>query len=144
MKKHLFLFILLASFLILSVHARVDSAERLESSNQKDTSESLIVTGTSNLDFSEFKVTFIELGADRCIPCKAMQPVMLEIAKEYKGQIQVIFYDVWKNPKPAKKYGIKMIPTQIFIDKNGDEIFRHVGFYPKEEIIKALKAKNVI
>ena len=116
----------------------------MESINQKDASESLIVTNTSNLNFSEFKVTFIELGADRCIPCKAMQPIMLEIAKEYKGQIQVVFYDVWKDPKPAKKYGIKMIPTQIFIDKNGDEIFRHVGFYPKEEIIKALKAKNVI
>ena len=144
MKKHLFLFILLAPFLIFHIYARVDTPERMGAINQKGDSESLIVTDSSNLDFSKFKVTFIELGADRCIPCKAMQPVMIEIAKEYKGKIQVVFYDVWKDPKPAKKYGIKMIPTQIFINKNGEEIFRHVGFYPKEEIIKALKAKNVI
>ena len=96
------------------------------------------------LDFSKHKVTFIELGADKCIPCKAMQPVMREIAQEYKGTIQVVFYDVWKTPKYAKDYGIQMIPTQVFIDKNGEEISRHVGFFPKEDIIKMLKEKRTL
>ena len=105
--------------------------------------ENLIITD-EQLDFSKYKVTFIELGADRCIPCKAMQPVMHEIAQEYKGTIQVVFYDVWKTPKYAKNYGIQMIPTQVFIDKNGEEIFRHVGFYPKEDIIKMLKEKHIL
>ncbi len=105
--------------------------------------ENLIITD-EQLDFSKYKVTFIELGADRCIPCKAMQPVMREIAQEYKGTIQVVFYDVWKTPKYAKNYGIQMIPTQVFIDKNGEEIFRHVGFYPKEDIIKMLKEKHIL
>ncbi|MHC4488829.1 MAG: thioredoxin family protein [Planctomycetota bacterium] len=105
--------------------------------------ENLIITD-EQLDFSKYKVTFIELGADRCIPCKAMQPVMREIAQEYKGTIQVVFYDVWKTPKYAKNYGIQMIPTQVFIDKNGKEIFRHVGFYPKEDIIKMLKEKHIL
>ncbi|MGB6867501.1 MAG: thioredoxin family protein, partial [Candidatus Aminicenantaceae bacterium] len=66
------------------------------------------------------------------------------IAKEYKGTIQVVFYDVWKTPKYAKNYGIQIIPTQVFIDKKGEEIFRHVGFYPKEDIIKMLKEKHIL
>ena len=105
--------------------------------------ESLIITD-EHLDFSKHKVTFIELGADKCIPCKAMQPVMREIAQEYKGTIQVVFYDVWKTPKYAKDYGIQMIPTQVFMDKNGDEVFRHVGFFAKEAIIKALRDKGIL
>ena len=111
---------------------------------QKTKSEENLIISGEQLDFSKHKVTFIELGADRCIPCKAMQPVMREIAQKYKGTIQVVFYDVWKTPKYAKDYGIKMIPTQVFIDKNGDEIFRHVGFFAKDEIIKMLKEKNIL
>ena len=113
-------------------------------SEQKAKSEENLIVSSAQLDFSKHKVTFIELGADKCIPCKAMQPVMREIAKEYKGTIQVVFYDVWKTPKYAKDYGIQMIPTQVFIDKNGEEIFRHVGFYPKEDIIKMLKEKGIL
>lgn len=112
-------------------------------SGEQANEEDLIITD-EQLDFSKHKVTFIELGADKCIPCKAMQPVMREIAQEYKGTIQVVFYDVWKTPKYAKDYGIQMIPTQVFIDKNGEEIFRHVGFFPKEDIIKMLKEKQIL
>jgi thioredoxin 1 len=104
----------------------------------------VLVTTDLNLDFSKYKVTFIELGADRCIPCKAMQPIMREIAKEYAGKIQVVFYDVWKDPAPARKYGIQLIPTQVFIDQNGKEIHRHVGFYAKEVIVQMLKEKGII
>jgi len=111
---------------------------------QADKSQENLIISDEQLDFSKHKVTFIELGADRCIPCKAMQPVMREIAQEYKGTIQVVFYDVWKTPKYAKDYGIQMIPTQVFIDKNGEEIFRHVGFFPKEDIIKMLKEKRIL
>jgi thioredoxin 1 len=112
-------------------------------SGKQANEEDLIITD-EQLDFSKHKVTFIELGADKCIPCKAMQPVMRKIAKEYKGTIQVVFYDVWKTPEYAKNYGIQMIPTQVFIDKKGEEIFRHVGFYPKEDIIKMLKEKHIL
>ncbi len=104
----------------------------------------VLVTFDLNLDFSKHKVTFIELGADRCIPCRAMQPIMREIAKEYAGKIQVVFYDVWKDPRPARKYGIQLIPTQVFIDQSGKEIFRHVGYFPKEEILQMLKEKGIL
>ena len=111
---------------------------------QQAKSEENLIISDEQLDFSKHQVTFIELGADKCIPCKAMQPVMREIAQEYKGTIQVVFYDVWKTPKYAKDYGIQLIPTQVFIDKNGDEIFRHVGFFAKDEIIKMLKEKRIL
>ena len=130
----------------LSLLCSQNSGEQAtESNSQQNTKyeENHIITD-EQLDFSKHKVTFIELGADRCIPCKAMQPVMREIAQEYKGTIQVVFYDVWKTPKYAKDYGIQMIPTQVFIDKNGKEISRHVGFYAKDEIIKMLKEKGIL
>ena len=129
-----------------SLFCSQDSGEQATEPNGQQNAkneENLIITNES-LDFSKHKVTFIELGADRCIPCKAMQPVMREIAQEYKGTIQVVFYDVWKTPKYAKDYGIQLIPTQVFIDKNGKEIFRHVGFYAKDEIIKMLKEKGIL
>ena len=124
-------------------HASGEQANEPKTKQKAKSEENLIIS-SEQLDFSKHKVTFIELGADKCIPCKAMQPVMREIAQKYKGTIQVVFYDVWKTPKYAKDYGIQLIPTQVFIDKNGDEIFRHVGFFAKDGIIKMLKEKNIL
>ena len=90
-------------------------------------------------------VTFVELGSVKCIPCKKMKPIMDDIEKEYAGQVKVVFHDVWTDEgKPfAKKYKIRLIPTQIFLDKNGQEYFRHEGFFPKEELVKILRQKGV-
>ena len=91
------------------------------------------------------KVTFVELGSIKCIPCKKMQPIMEEIKKEYKGQVKVVFHDVWTDEgRPyASTYKIRIIPTQVFLDKNGKEYFRHEGFFPKEELVKILKMKGI-
>ncbi len=90
-------------------------------------------------------VTFVELGSVRCIPCKKMQPIMKEIEEEYAGKVKVVFYDVWTpEGKPyAKKYGIRLIPTQVFLDKDGKEYFRHEGYFPKDELVQVLKQKGV-
>jgi len=149
MKKHKLLF--LSSFVLFLIYLSFfcSQEQRLPSGEDptagSDSSQSaVIVTNNLDLDFSKHKVTFIELGADRCIPCRAMQPIMREIAAEYAGKIQVVFYDVWKDPRPARKYGIQLIPTQVFIDQKGKEIFRHVGFFPKEEILGMLKEKGIL
>ncbi len=91
------------------------------------------------------KVTFVELGSVNCIPCKMMQPVMKNIEKKYGNQVKVVFYDVWtQEQKPfAERFGIKLIPTQVFLDEKGKEFFRHEGFYPEEEIHKLLKSKGL-
>lgn len=91
------------------------------------------------------KVTFIELGSVKCVPCKMMQPIMDDIKKEYQGQVEVVFYDVWTEAgRPfGEKYQIRAIPTQVFLDKAGKEYFRHMGFFPKEELVKVLKQQGV-
>lgn len=85
----------------------------------------------------------LDLGATRCIPCKMMAPILDELAKEYKGQLEVEFIDVWKNPDAAEKYQIKSIPTQIFFDSAGKEFFRHVGFFSKEDILKTFEKHGI-
>ena len=93
----------------------------------------------------EIKVTFVELGSVGCIPCDKMQPIMKEIEEEYKGQVKVIFYDVrtaFGEPY-KKKFNIRAIPTQVFLDKDGNEYFRHLGFFAKDELIKILEMQGV-
>jgi len=77
----------------------------------------------------------VDLGADKCIPCKMMAPILAELEKEYAGQINVVFIDVWKNRDEGPRYGIRVIPTQIFFDASGKELFRHEGFYAKKDIL---------
>lgn len=77
----------------------------------------------------------IDLGAGKCVPCKLMFPVIEELKKEYAGRLNVEFIDVWQNPQAAKQYGIEIIPTQIFYDADGKELFRHVGFFAKADIL---------
>ena len=90
-------------------------------------------------------VTFVEIGAARCIPCKAMQPIMKAVEEEYKGQVRVVFHDVWtqKGRADAEKYNIRIIPTQVFLDKNGKEYFRHEGYFPKEDVVKIIRMQGV-
>jgi thioredoxin 1 len=94
---------------------------------------------------SSIKVTFVELGSVNCIPCRMMQPIMKEIEEKYKNQVKVVFHDVWTqegNPYAAK-YEIRVIPTQVFLDKDGKEYFRHEGFFPKEQLVEVLKKQGV-
>jgi len=97
------------------------------------------------VDKTKYKVTFIELGSVRCIPCKQMQPIMKSVEEKYGRQVKVVFYDVWTEAGApyGKQYGIEAIPTQIFLDKDGKEYFRHEGFFPEEELIKVLKQNGV-
>ncbi len=103
----------------------------------------VLVTNRLDIDFSKFQVTFLELGADRCIPCKKMQPIMKEIAAMFPDRVQVVFYDVWKDPAPGERYRVQLIPTQVFLDQKGKEIARHVGLFPKEEILALLKKHGI-
>jgi len=94
---------------------------------------------------SKVKVTFVELGSVNCIPCKMMQPVMKAVEEKYGDQLEVIFYDVWKpeQKKYAQEYGIKLIPTQVFLDESGAEFFRHEGFFAEEKIDSLLQSKGL-
>jgi thioredoxin 1 len=81
----------------------------------------------------------IDLGTTTCVPCKMMVPVMEQLRKEYDGKMIVEFINTSENPGSSQEYGISVIPTQIFYDKNGNELTRHTGFIPKEDVIKTFK-----
>ncbi len=85
----------------------------------------------------------VDLGAGKCIPCKKMAPILEELKKEYAGRMEVEFIDVWKNPDAGKAYGVEMIPTQIFYDASGTELFRHTGFFGREDILGKWKELGV-
>ena len=88
-------------------------------------------------------VTMVDIGADKCIPCKMMAPIMKELEEEYKGKAAIIFIDVSKNPEQAARFAIRAIPTQIFYDKDGKVVQRHEGFMDKKSIVAVLQELGV-
>jgi thioredoxin 1 len=77
----------------------------------------------------------LELGSDRCPPCRRMTPILNKLRSEYAGRFQIRYIDVRKDAAAGAKYGVRAIPTQIFYDSKGREVFRHVGFYSKRDIL---------
>ena len=111
---------------------------------------SLFIPNSGNVRADEFKnlpvkgmVTMIDLGAKKCIPCKMMAPIMEKMEKVYKGRAVIAFIDVWEHREQAQRFRIRAIPTQIFFDKNGKEVYRHAGFMPEKDIIAILEKMGV-
>jgi thioredoxin 1 len=120
----------------------------LESKATKNPVENISVKENQVVETGKAKISkalplLLDLGANKCIPCKMMAPILEELKKDYAGTFNVEFIDVWKNPNEAKKYGIKIIPTQIFFDAAGKELFRHEGFFSKADILAKWKELSV-
>jgi thioredoxin 1 len=88
---------------------------------------------------SSKKPTMVEFGATGCIPCDMMQPILDNLRKKYPGNLNVVFVHVGEEQILAARYGIQSIPVQVFFDSLGNEVFRHVGFYPEKEVIAQLE-----
>jgi len=88
-------------------------------------------------------VTMVDLGANKCIVCKMMSSIVDSLQKEYKGRADIVFIDVWEHPGEGQKFGIKLIPPQIFFDRNGKEVYRHQGLMPKSAIVSKLEEMGV-
>ncbi len=87
----------------------------------------------------EGKAVMLEIGSVGCIPCDRMKPIMQKLSTNYKSKLEVIFIDIRKESATARKFDVYVIPTQVFLDRNGKEFHRHVGYYPYEEIVRILK-----
>ena len=85
----------------------------------------------------------VDLGASACLPCIMMAPSLEELKKEYAGRIQVEFIDAWQNPGAREQYDYYFCPTQVFIDASGKELFRHLGYYSKKDILAKWKELGV-
>jgi thioredoxin 1 len=88
-------------------------------------------------------VTMIDLGAKKCLPCKMMAPVLEKMEREYRGKAAIVFIDVWEHREQAARFGIRAIPTQVFYDEKGEEIYRHVGFMSETAIVEQLQKMGV-
>jgi thioredoxin 1 len=115
----------------------------LQKKSQSRSGEYQMTVNDSNIAAAQTQQTnqsaklprLVDLGADKCIPCKMMAPILKELKSQYQGKLEVVIIDVWENPDQAKKYNIMLIPTQIFYDSNSKELFRHEGFFSKEDIL---------
>lgn len=85
----------------------------------------------------------LDLGAGKCIPCKMMAPILEQLKSEYAGSMKVEVIDVEENPDIAEKYEVRIIPTQIFFDAEGKELFRHMGYISKQDILARWKQLGV-
>ena len=132
-------FVLIFSFAFL-IYSCGQENNSLAKENQGNTTTQEVKKETQKA-----KITFIELGSVNCIPCRMMQPVMKSAEKKYGDQLKVVFYDVWKPEQQhyARQYGIRLIPTQVFLDANEKEVFRHEGFFSEEELDKFLQSKGL-
>lgn len=81
----------------------------------------------------------LDLGAGKCVPCKAMAPILDEMKETFAGQLDVVFIDVWENEGVGEEYDIRIIPTQIFFDDEGSELFRHEGFFSRTDMLAKWK-----
>jgi thioredoxin 1 len=88
-------------------------------------------------------VTMIDLGAKKCIPCKMMAPILEKLKGQYEGKASIVFIDVFEHRAQAVRFGIRTIPTQIFFDRDGKEVHRHLGFMSEEAIVRQLKRMGV-
>lgn len=77
----------------------------------------------------------VDVGADKCIPCIKMAPILEALKDDFSGRMDVEFVDAWKRREDAARYKVQMIPTQIFYDEKGKELYRHTGFYGREDIL---------
>ncbi|MDY0219869.1 MAG: thioredoxin family protein [Desulfobacterium sp.] len=89
------------------------------------------------------RVTMIDLGAKKCIPCKMMSPILVKLTKAYKETADIVFIDVWENQEPAQRFKIRAIPTQIFFNEIGEEVYRHVGFLDEKSIVEQMNKMGV-
>jgi len=81
----------------------------------------------------------VEFSAGDCGPCKTMEPILDELARDYQGRFRVETIDIWKRPTAGEEHNIRMYPTQIFYDAMGNELFRHEGFFSREDILAKWK-----
>jgi thioredoxin 1 len=101
------------------------------------------IDGTLARAKKEGKAVMLELGSVGCIPCEQMKPVMQKLQDTYKGKLEVIFIDVREDHDTGHRFGVRMIPTQVFLDKTGKEFHRHIGYYAYDEIAPVLKRQGL-
>ncbi len=129
---------LIAGLIIFQGRDKASFKEGVTSSSEKISTNK----DSSNVIAKNLPV-LIDLGRGTCVPCKMMLPILQKLQEEYKGRAIIKIIDIRYDPEPARVYKIRLIPTQIFFDATGKEIYRHEGFMDKISIEQKLKEIGV-
>jgi thioredoxin 1 len=105
--------------------------------------EALIADNPLNMALKSGKPVVADFGRGTCIPCKMMQPILEKLQKDFAGKAEILILDVGEYASLSRKHRVMMIPTQIFFDENGKEVYRHQGFMSEEDILAQLKKMGV-
>ncbi|MFP4459017.1 MAG: thioredoxin family protein [Candidatus Zixiibacteriota bacterium] len=144
LKNSLFLFLSVFMLMVMSCDKKAETKKKETSEQTQSVQKSEPVANTKSAAKSQNEQNLpklLDLGAHKCKPCIKMAPILDELKIQYKGQFDVVFVDVWQpeNKPIARKHGISSIPTQIFFDADGIELWRHVGFFSKADILNKWK-----
>ena len=85
----------------------------------------------------------LDFGRGKCIPCKAMAPILKELSEEYKDRVIIKIIEIDQESELTKANRIRLIPTQIFFDAKNREVLRHEGFMGKDEIKKVFQKMGI-
>lgn len=88
--------------------------------------------------------TLLEFGRGICPTCRQMEPIIADIAREYKGKLNVRSVSLDEEPELAGKVGINLIPTQVLLDAQGREVARHVGFIARNDLVSKMKELKLL
>lgn len=136
--------ILIVAALAFAVVAAVSLKKGKAPAESKPVSPPVAASGSAEVPAARQKLPkLVDLGAGKCIPCKLMAPILAELKRDYADRFSTEFVDVWENPDAGKPYNIQIIPTQVFFDAEGKELFRHEGFFGKEDMLAKWKELGV-
>ncbi len=141
--KHTVTLLLMVLLGLSGIACGADSSDAKATAKKSKTAKTAVkktVAKADTLKPKEVKLPkLVDLGAKKCVPCKLMAPILEELDRDFKGKLDVVFIDVWENSDAGNRYRIRVIPTQIFFAPDGKELFRHEGFYSREDILTKWK-----
>jgi thioredoxin 1 len=85
-----------------------------------------------------------DFGSGRCLTCREMEKILEAVKGQYGKQLEVRLIYVDRDKDLARQYKVMLIPTQVFVDASGQEVFRHLGLFPKDKLVKKLQELKFI
>lgn len=123
----------------LEEKANIEFADNPFSQNKETSADANPLERALNKD----KPVLADFGRGECVPCKMMKPFLDELKKEYKGKAEILIIDTDDYRELTRRIGVRVLPTQVFYSADGEEVARHEGFMPREDIVKKLKEMGV-
>ena len=129
--KIIVLVLIILSVISIFIYKKIINSEKVKvemKSDEKNQDVGIYSANTSKV------VKMLNFVQDGCPPCKQMKSLILELKQEYEGRVEIEELDIYLNSNLAEKYDIMYTPTQIFLDKDNNVIYKNVGFLGKNKI----------